>query len=164
MELATLRRLRENQPKSRVEPQLSRSPCQDIPRDASGGIFAGGAVRGSRPSPCGGAPFKLESKLGDGPRSYSPSLAAAQGEGAPISDMGSPPVVPRRLLRPIPVRCNKAHLPYKLRKSNLLKLSHFQHSSPKARRSLGIVLRGTILARHWCWKWLVYSMILATTS
>jgi hypothetical protein len=48
------------------------------------------------------------------------------------------------LFRCIAVRCNKAHLAYKLRKSNSFKLSCLQHFSLKVRRSPGIVLRGTI--------------------
>jgi hypothetical protein len=55
-------------------------------------------------------------------------------------------IVPRCSFCPVAVRCNKAHLAYKLRKCKLLKLSHFQHSSPELSRSPGIVLRGTILA------------------
>jgi hypothetical protein len=53
-------------------------------------------------------------------------------------------IVPRCLLRPIPIRCNRAHLTYKMCKCKLLKLSYFQHSSPKLSRSPEIVLRGTI--------------------
>ena len=53
-------------------------------------------------------------------------------------------VVPRWSFRSDAVRWNRAHLAYKLRNCKLLKLSCFQHSLPRARRSPGIVLRGTI--------------------
>ena len=68
----------------------------------------------------------------------------ARAKTAEIQAAGG--IVPRCSFRPVAVRCDKAHLAYKLRKCKLLKLSHFQHSSPELSRSPEIVLRGTILS------------------